>query len=106
MYNKAKMPHTINNITYGNTTTNSVKKLSQVPLLVPHVYRGMNTRPTRYGSFIATITNEDSGEEYEVYMPKYIADRALPGRRFIYCGLEKKSDGSGHSYHNVGWQQE
>ena len=96
------MPHTINGITFGAPAR--VQKLSELPQLVPHVYKGSDSKPTKYGSYIATVVNDDTDEEYKVYLPKYVFDRALPGKRFVYSGLIKKTDGSGHSYHSVEWE--
>ena len=78
-----------------------VRKLSEVPVNVPHhwIYRYPN--PTRYGSFVVEILNEDTEEIYRCYMPEYIAERGSEGKIFTYEGLENKTDGSGHSFHKV-----
>ena len=96
------MPHTINGDSYEPATT-PVQKLSDVPQLVPHVYLSSDHKPTKYGSFVSTIKNEDTGKEYKVYLPKYRHEQAVPGKKFIYCGLEINS--SGKSFQWVEWKK-
>ena len=87
----------------ARTTPSTVCKLSDLTKYVPYIIKFKNDRPTRFNSYIVTITNEDTGEECNVYMPEYIAKSALSGERFIYNGLQEKSDGSGHRFHSVLW---
>lgn len=82
---------------------NPICKMGDIARLVPHVVRFKEDKPTRYGSFVVTVVNEDTDEEFRVYMPPYVADRAAVGVRFVYAGLQKKIDGSGHTYHDVAW---
>ena len=77
------MPHTINGVRFGGSTE-PVKKIGDIPELVPHVYKSLNPK-----QYIVTIVNEDIDENYRVYMPVYITERGLPEKSFIYCGLEK-----------------
>ncbi|XP_067936970.1 uncharacterized protein [Watersipora subatra] len=68
-----------------------VHKISAIPKEIPHVCLSKESKPTRYGSYIATVFNMDTEEEYKVYMPEYIAKEALPDREFVYCGLIYKA---------------
>ena len=78
-----------------------IRKLAELPVNVPHSWVHMDPNPTRYGSFVVDIKNLDTNETYKCYMPKYIANRGYGGKLFVYEGLEKKTDGSGHSFHKV-----
>ena len=78
-----------------------VRKFSQIPVNVPHEWVCMDRNPTRYGSFVVEVQNKDTNEIYRCYMPKYLAERGSKGKIFVYEGLKKKTDGSGHSFHKV-----
>jgi len=80
-------------------TNDGIKKLSALNQTTPNTVVSKNSEPARFSSYIVTIINKDTEEEYKIYLPEYIAKHSLPGKRFMYNELQKKSDGSGHSYH-------
>ena len=90
----------INNICYG-IESNRVRKLGELPVIIPLSWVYMDPNPTRYGSFVVNIKNLDTNEKYKCYMPKYIAGGGCTGKLFVYEGLEMKTDGSRHSFHKV-----
>lgn len=93
----------INGVEFKASTNDTIFKLSDLPQSVPHTIVSKNYVPTGFASYIITVSNDDTSEECKVYMPEYIAKYAFPDKRFVYNGLHKKGDGSGHSYHNVLW---
>ena len=93
----------INGVEFTAPANGGIKKLSALNQTTPHIVVSKDSKPTRFNSYVVTIINEDTDEAYKVYMPEYIAKHALPQKRFMYNGLVKKSDGSGHSFHSVLW---
>ena len=93
----------IDGVTYGSP---AIRKLSEVPQSVPHTLENLNSKPTKFGTFVAKIVNEKTGEKYSVYLPKYAVNNAEEGRSFVYVGLVQKSDNSGHKFHCVKWEEE
>ena len=94
----------INGIVYKVEKDDSqanVKKLTELPVNVPYSWLLMGLKPTRYGSFVVDIKNLDNNEECKCYMPAYVVNRGGKGKVFVYKGLVKKTDGSGHSFHKV-----
>lgn len=93
----------INGVEFTAPASSGIKKLSTLSQTTPHIIVSKDSKPTRFNSYIVTIINENTEEEYKVYTPEYVAKLALPKRRFIYDGLVKKSDGSGYSFHSILW---
>ena len=94
----------INGVVYRverDNSQTSVKKLTELPVNVPHSWLLTGLKPTRYGSHVVDVHNLDTNEEYKCYMPAYVVNRGGKGKVFVYEGLVKKTDGSGHSFHKV-----
>ena len=89
-----------------SVTDNRIKKLSEIMIDVPHIVVDKDPNPTRHGSFVVEVRNEDTEEILQCYMPKYIAKNCTIGKVFFYKGLHAKDDNSGHTYHKVMWGQE
>lgn len=81
--------------------THVVKKLNDLDKTVTYTIQRVNDTPTKYGSFITTVLNEDTDETFKVYMPEYFAKNAK-GKRFEYTGL-RKSASSGYNYNHIEW---
>lgn len=94
---------TINGIIFTSAPVSPINKLVNLPVNVPHVFISVESKPTKYGSYVAVVKNEDTDEKLRYYMPEYITKYAQPGKRFIYDGLKKKSDGTGYAYQHVMW---
>lgn len=80
-----------------------IHKLGDLPKLVQRVVRSKEDKPTHFRSFVVTVINKDTDEEFQVYMPHYVAKYADTGERFIYAGMQKKSNGN--TYHDVMWEK-
>ena len=87
------------------TDSNRIKKMSDIPIDIPHIMVSKYPNPTKYGSFVVELQNEDTNENFKCYMPAYIAKEYQEGKVFIYDGLQAKNDGSGHTYHRVMWRK-
>ena len=87
------------------TNGNRIKKMSDIPIDIPHIMVSKYPNPTKYGSFVVELQNEDTNENFKCYMPAYIAKEYQAGKVFIYNGLQAKNDGSGHTYHRVMWRK-
>jgi hypothetical protein len=85
--------------------TSGICKLSELSQDESYLVVSKDNNPTRFGSYVVTVINEYTDEEYRVYMPEYIAKHATADRVFCYNGLQKKTDGSGHAFHSVLWEQ-
>jgi len=81
----------------------AITKLSAITIDVPHEIICIDSKPTKYGTYIVTVFNEGTKVECKVYMPAYLAEDAKVGDRFIYNGLKVKIDNSGHRYHSLLW---
>ena len=95
---------TINNETF-NAQAGVITKLRDMEKDIPHRIVRVNKTPTKYGTYVVTVFNEQLENEYEVYMPAYLINNAKAGDRFVYDGLKTKSDNSGHTYHSVYWKK-
>ena len=60
--------------------------MSNIPMDIPHVMVSIYPNPTKYGSFVVELRNDDTNEFFE-------------GKAFTYDGLQPKIGGSGHTYH-------
>ena len=90
---------------YTAPATFTICKLSDLSQDVEYQVVSVDKKPTKFGSYVVTIaTLTDDDDECRVYMPEYIARHAKRSKCFVYKGLQKKSDGSGHSYHRVEWE--
>lgn len=93
----------INGVEFTRPRGNTIRKLGDLSQGVVYVVTAKETRPTKFGSFVVTVIKKDDYTEEKVYMPHYVAEYAEPGKLFTYAGLQKKSNGSGHSFHDVMW---
>ena len=93
------MANVIKEKQYGSQ---AIRKLSDLDKMVSYIIQSVSDTPTRYGSFVTTVLNEETDQEHKIYMPKHFAKEALPGKVFEYTG-SKKSASSGYNYNNIEW---
>ena len=79
----------------------NVKNLTELPVNVPYSWLLTGLKPIRSGSYVVNVKNLDINEECKCYMPTYVVNRGGKGKVFVYEGLVKRTDGSGHSFHKV-----
>lgn len=79
-------------------TAEPIYKLVNLIQTAPYTIVLVSPKPTRYNSYIVTITNDDTSKESAVFMPKHIANRTIPGKGFVYDGLRQKYDSSGQIF--------
>ena len=64
-----------------------IKRLTDIPVDVPHLWEYMYPNPKDDGSFVVVVKNADTNEEYRCYMPVYIVNRGREGKLFVHEGL-------------------
>ena len=94
---------TIDGIEYASRAPSQARKLSEMPKDTRHVVVSWKEEPTKFGTYVVSV--ESGGERAEYFFPAHLREELERGRGFIYRGLARKSDNSGHSYHSVLWER-